>query len=113
MAVKRSGVNASGLASRIMDDARLWRMIRLLGQNAGALSNALEVGNRPFVDGRWPAASCLHPDVSSGSKTVLMALKWDVCFTHESRHFRRQSACLKGANSDVAACLKVKHDVAN
>jgi hypothetical protein len=42
-------------------------MIRLLGQNAGLLSNALEVGNRLLVDDRWPAAPCLDPDVSSGS----------------------------------------------
>jgi DDE superfamily endonuclease len=42
-------------------------MIRLLGQNAGLLSNALEVGKRFFVDDRWPAAPCLPPGVSSAS----------------------------------------------
>src|SRR6266852_6832472 len=59
----------------------LWRMIRLLGQNAGLLSNALEVGKRLFVDDRWPAAPCLHPDVSSGSILTELGRPRHVRFT--------------------------------
>ena len=77
MAAKCSDVNASRLASRNMDDARdiklLWWMIRLRGQNAGLVRNALEVGKRLFVDDRWPAAAAEPPRMAktkAGSRSV-------------------------------------------
>src|SRR5258706_6536915 len=74
-------------------------MILLLGQNAGLLSNALEVGKRLFVDDRWPAAPCLHPDVSSGSKTEVTGLARHVRFTLRSRYRQPAPACPFGVES--------------
>jgi hypothetical protein len=59
MAAKSSGVNAEPLD--VAEDGRcagtstlLWRMIRLLGQNAGLLNNAFAVA--------MPGAAALLPD---------------------------------------------------
>jgi hypothetical protein len=47
----------------------LWRMIRLLGQNAGLLSNALEVGKRLFVaaesGSKFRALTALRPAIAA------------------------------------------------
>jgi hypothetical protein len=71
----------------------LWRMIRLLGQNAGLLSNALEVGKRPFVDDRWLAAPCLHPNVSSGSS---------LCENSDAELVRRISISISSLRKPIA-----------
>ena len=55
-------------------------------QNAGLLSNALEVGKRLFVDDRWPAAPCLHPDVSSGSFASVWRPAFDFQFVPGNGH---------------------------
>jgi hypothetical protein len=85
-------------------------MIRLLGQNAGLLSNALEVGKYLLVDDRWPAAPCSIPMSFQGQTEKVSRRAILDRFTIESGHtshragWRLRAADIKAGLLDHLVC---------